>query len=88
MVPFELSSGTFDFDRADTVGVQKLDSKGVWRRVGELDTARSKPGLIVIDPTEYANPNQTRIIEESQRLRFTSHFELQSLRRREGAIEK
>lgn len=88
VVPFELSSGTFDFDRADTVGVQKLDAKGVWRRVGELDTARSKPGVVVIDPTEYANPNQTRIIEENQRLRFTSHFELQSLRRREGAIEK
>lgn len=88
VVGFELSSGTFDFDRADTVGVQKLDAKGIWRRVGELDTARSKPGVVVIDPTEYANPNQTRIIEENQRLRFTSHFELQSLRRREGAIEK
>ena len=87
-MPFELSSGTFDFDRADTVGVQKLDAKGVWRRVGELDTARSKPGVVVIDATEYANPNQTRIFEENQRLRFTSHFELQSLRRREGAIEK
>jgi serine/threonine protein kinase len=88
VVPFELSCGTFDFDRADTVGVQKLDARGVWRRVGELDTTRSKPGVVVIDPTEYANPNQTRIIEENQRLRFTSHFGLQSLRRREGAIEK
>ncbi len=88
VVPFELSSGTFDFDKADTVGVQKLDAKGVWRRIGELDTARSKSGLVVIDATEYANPNQPRIIEENQRLRFTSHFELQSLRRREGAIEK
>lgn len=88
VVPFELSSGTFDFDRADTVGVQKLDAKGGWRRVGELDTARSKPGMVVIDPTEFANPNQTRLVEENQRLRFTSHFELQSLRRRKGAIEK
>jgi hypothetical protein len=88
VVPFELSSGTFDFDKADTVGVQKLDAKGIWRRIGELDTARSKPGLVVIDATEYANPNQTRIVEENQRLRFTSHFELQGLRRREGAIEK
>lgn len=88
VVRFELSSGTFDFDRADTVGVQKLDARGAWRRVGELDTARSKPGVVVIDATEYPNPSQTRIVEENQRLRFTSHFELQSLRRREGAIEK
>ena len=88
VVQFELSSGTFDFGKADTVGVQKLDAKGVWRRVGELDTARSKPSVVVIDPTEYANPNQTRIVEENQRLRFTSHFEMQSLKRREGAIEK
>ena len=70
------------------MGVQKLDAKGVWRRVGELDTARSKPSVVVVDPTEYANPNQTRIIEENQRLRFTSHFEAQSLKRREGAIER
>ncbi|MBN9497231.1 MAG: AAA family ATPase [Alphaproteobacteria bacterium] len=88
LVPFELSCGSFDFDRADTVGVQKLDAKGIWRRVGELDTSRSKPGLVVIDPTEYANPNQTHIVEENQRLRFISHFELQSLRRREGAVRK
>lgn len=88
VVQFELSSGTFDFDRADTVGVEKLDAKGRWRRIGELDTARSKPGLVVIDPSEYVNANQARIVEEGQRLRFTSHFELQSLRRREGAIER
>lgn len=88
VVPFELSSGTFDFDRADTVSVHKLDAQGVWRRVGELDTARSKPGVVVIDSMDYANRNQTRIIEENQRLQFTSNFEYQSLRRREGAIEK
>jgi hypothetical protein len=63
-------TGTFDFDKADTIGVQKLDAKGAWRRIGELDTLRSKPGVVVIDPTEYPNPNQTRIVEENQQLRF------------------
>jgi serine/threonine protein kinase len=88
IVPFELSTGTFEFKRTDTVGVHKLDNKGLWRRIGELDTGRSKPGVVVIDPSEYANPNQTRIVEEGQPLRFTSHLEFQSLSRRKSAIQK
>jgi hypothetical protein len=44
VVPFELSSGTFDFDRADTVGVQKLDAKGTYRdaitRAGDVRADR------------------------------------------------
>lgn len=88
VVSFDLETGSFDFDKSDKVGVQKLDRKGVWRRIGELDIARSKPNVLVIDPTEYANPNQSKIVEENQRLRFTSHYEVQSFRRRESAIAK
>lgn len=88
IVPFDLASGTFDFNRNDTVGVEKLDQKGHWRRIGELDIGRSRPDRVVIDASHFGVPNHARLVSENQRLRFTSHFELQSLRRRESAISR
>jgi tRNA A-37 threonylcarbamoyl transferase component Bud32 len=88
IVPFELTSGTFDFNRNDRVGVERLDRKGHWRRIGELDISRSKPDRVLIDASELAVANQTGLVEEDQRLRFTSHFQVQSLKRRESAISR
>jgi hypothetical protein len=88
IVPFELTSGTFDFNRNDRVGVERLDRKGHWRRIGELDIGRSKPDRVLIDASELAIANQPGLVEEDQRLRFTSHFQVQSLKRRESAISR
>ncbi len=88
IVPFELTSGTFDFNRNDRVGVERLHQKGAWRRIGELDIARSRPDRILIDATELAIANQAGLVEGDQRLRFTSHFQVQSLKRRESAISR
>lgn len=88
IVPFELTSGTFDFNRNDRVGVERLDRKGFWRRIGELDIGRSKPERILIDASELAAATQSGLLEEDQRLRFTSHFQVQSLKRRESAISR
>ncbi|KSB91737.1 hypothetical protein AS593_06860 [Caulobacter vibrioides] len=86
IVPFELTSGTFDFNRNDKVGVERLDRKKQWRRIGELDIARSKPDRVVIDATDLPSARQSGLIGEEDRLRFTSHFELQSFKRRESAV--
>ncbi len=86
IVPFELTSGTFDFNRNDRVGVERLDRKGAWQRVGELDIARSKPDRVFIDAADWATTGNAALVNEEQRLRFISHFEVQSLRRRESAI--
>lgn len=86
IVPFELTSGTFDFNRNDRVGVERLDRKGTWQRVGELDIARSKPDRVFIDAAEWNATGNAGLVNEEQRLRFISHFEVQSLRRRESAI--
>jgi hypothetical protein len=86
-VEFELERGAFDFSRNDTVGVERLDDKGRWRRVGQLDL-NSNPSRILIDATETANPSQLGLIHDGQRLRFRSHFGEQSLKRRESAISK
>lgn len=84
VVPFELTSGTFDFNRNDRVRVERLDRKGIWRGIGELDIVRSRPDRVLIDPTEVAVTNQ-RLVDADQPLRFTSHFEVQSYKRRESA---
>lgn len=87
-VPLELESGVFDFSPNDTVGVQVQDRKGGWRRIGELDVRQSKPDRVVIDASETASPTRERLIEAGQRLRFVSHFEVMSLRRRTDAVDR
>ncbi|MER8499468.1 AAA domain-containing protein [Mesorhizobium sp. M1142] len=86
-VVLELESGDFDFSRNDTVGVQKQDKRGNWRRVGELDLNRSRPDLAVIDPQSGATFG-SRLVEAGQRLRFLSHFEGTSLKRRTDAVDR
>ncbi|NGP16619.1 AAA family ATPase [Devosia chinhatensis] len=88
IVPFELTSGTFDFNRNDRVGVERLDRKGAWQRIGELDIARSKPDRVFIDAADWTTTGNAALVNEEQRLRFISHFEIQSLRRRESAISR
>lgn len=87
-VALELESGVFEFARNDTVGVQRQDRKGGWRRIGELDVQLSKPELAVINATDLGTPYQGRLVDAGQRLRFVSHFEVQSLRRRTDAVDR
>ncbi len=87
-VPIELESGVFEFARNDTVGVQRQDRKGGWRRIGELDVQLSKPELAVINATDLGTPYQGRLVDAGQRLRFVSHFEVMSLRRRTDAVDR
>ncbi len=83
-VHIELESGDFDFARNDTVGVERLGHKGHWRRIGELDIQLSRPDIAVVHASDLGGT----LVEEGQRLRFSSHFEVQSLRRRTDAVER
>lgn len=86
-VVLELESGDFGFSRNDTVGVQKQDKRGNWRRIGDLDLNRSRPDLAVIDG-QGGNAFGPRLVEAGQRLRFLSHFEGTSLKRRTDAVDR
>lgn len=87
VAPFELATGVFEFDRKrDFVGVERFDEKrNEWRRVGELDLMRSKPDLAVINSDL---PDNFQLFYVDQRIRFTSHFEIESRRRRQSAISR
>ncbi|MEZ5954047.1 MAG: AAA domain-containing protein [Hyphomonas sp.] len=86
-VPLELESGVFDYARHDTVGVERQDRKGGWRRIGELDVQLTRPDMAVINANSY-NSYHGKLVDAGQRLRFISHFEVQSLRRRTNAVER
>lgn len=88
ILPLELACGTFDFNRDDKVLVERLDTNGRWRRIGYLDIARSRPDFVAIDVTRSLGQKSGRIVEEDQRLRFTSHYEITSLQRRNNAISR
>jgi hypothetical protein len=83
LIPFELGNGIFDFSKGDTVGVERLERER-WYRIGSLDL-RSRPDIILI---EGFDSSYTSHIEEGTRLRFVSHYSLQSLKRRQDAVTK
>lgn len=85
-VAVQLDAGDFEFSREDTVGVERLDRKGTWRRIGRLDLDRSKPEYAVIIADAMPPFYDSKLVEEGQRLRFVSHFEVQSYKRRSSAV--
>lgn len=87
-VPMELESGEFEFSRDDTVGVLRQDRRGRWLRIGKLDLPVSRSDMAVIDASETGVPFRSGLIEAGQRLRFVSHFEVQSLKRRTDAVDR
>jgi hypothetical protein len=87
-VPFELDSGVFDFSLSDRVGVEKQDRRAAWRRIGALDLAKSRPDLAIIIALEGRRPFKSALVGAGDRLRFVSHFEVQSLRRRSDAVDR
>jgi AAA domain len=87
-VPIELESGEFDYARHDTVGVEKQDRKGHWRRIGDLDLRLSRPDMVFISARWVGIAPGACLVEAGQRLRFVSHFEFQSLRRRKDAVDR
>jgi len=87
-VPIELESGAFEFARHDTVGVERQDKKGGWRRIGQLDLQSSRSDLAVIDASDTNMAHQAHIVDAGQRLRFWSHLERQSLKRRTDAVDR
>jgi serine/threonine protein kinase len=87
-VGFDLESGAFDFSRNDTVGVLRQDRKGGWRRIGELDIRRSHANAVLIDAADYRGRGSASLVEGGQRLKFLSHFETESLRRRTDAVDR
>lgn len=87
-VPIELESGAFEFARHDTVGVERQDKKGGWRRIGHLDLQSSRSDLAVIDASDTNVAHQVHLVDAGQRLRFWSHLERQSLKRRTDAVDR
>jgi hypothetical protein len=86
IVPFQLAMGDMDFDRMDTVAVEKLDSKGGWRKIGSLDVQKSSENMLAIHG--YADGSRGSIVRDGDRLRFQSRMENSSWQRREEATTR
>lgn len=89
VVEIDIQAGNFDFSEKDSVGIERQDRKGNWRRIGELDIKKSSGDNIFII-AHISDPAFMRsdLLYSDQRLKFTSHFEEQSRRRRKSAIER
>jgi hypothetical protein len=88
VVPFDLEIGTFDFDRDDTVLVERLDRGSRWVKIGHLELGLCGPEHIAINAWSWTARSAERLVLDGQRLRFTSHFEATSRSRREAATSR
>lgn len=83
VVPIQMVVGDMDFDRRDTVTVERLDSKGHWRKIGTLDVQKSSADTLAFQG--YADGSRGAIVRDGDRLRFQSRLENTSWQRREEA---
>lgn len=86
IAPIQLMIGSFDFDRNDTVHVEKQDPKRGWVKIGTLDLQISTSEFIAI--TGRGDSNHGPLVQDGNRLRFQSRFENTSRERREEATSR
>ncbi|EKP0314983.1 AAA domain-containing protein [Aeromonas hydrophila] len=86
-VPIELMRGHFEFDKRDRVNVERLGNDGRWRRVGILDLSKSSAELIHIEASAWLAAIGN-LVDQDQRLRFTSTMEYANITRRDAAVKR
>ncbi len=86
VLPIQMTAGELDFDRNDTVLIERWDAKGRWSRIGALDIAVSSPDFLGID--SWADSARGPLVVDGARLRFQSRYENTSRERREEATSR
>ncbi|MCH1920373.1 AAA domain-containing protein [Shewanella sp. A3A] len=86
-VPIELMRGHFEFDKRDRVDVERLGNDGRWRRIGILDLAKSSAEFIHIEAPAWLEA-AGKLVDQDQRLRFTSTMENANITRRDAAVKR
>ena len=84
-VPIELETGQIDFDREDTVYLEKKTRNGNWAKLGQVDVRQSRSDIVFVD--SFWGKELLRV-DEGTRLRFESFFTSESLKRRKDAVDK
>lgn len=84
-VPIELETGQIDFDREDTVFLEKETRNGNWAKLGKIDVRQSRNDIVFVD--SFWGRELLRV-DEGTRLRFESFFTSESLKRRKDAVDK
>ncbi len=85
---FDLLSGSFDYNRNDSVMVEREDRHGNWKPIGHLDLQRSKPDFIFVESFRPHQRGAPPLVEQGQELRFRSRMEQKSLDRRQAAVKR
>ncbi|HHZ8506200.1 TPA: AAA domain-containing protein [Morganella morganii] len=86
-VPIELMQGHFEFDKRDRVSVERLGNDGRWRRIGILDLTKSSAEFIHIEAPTWLEA-VGNLIDQDQRIRFTSTMEYANITRRHSAVKR
>jgi superfamily I DNA and/or RNA helicase len=86
VVSIEMNFGEMDFDRQDTVLIERVEPSGNLARIGYLDIALSTPSLLVFE--SWIDVSRGSLVLDGTRLRFNSRYEDTSYERRLQATER
>lgn len=88
VAPFQMEAGEFDFDKEDTVIAARFDGGTRWVKLGVVDVVGTRAGYVQIDASRAGFRPVDTIIQEGNRIRFSSHFEETSRSRRRFAVDR
>lgn len=86
MVPYAMLAGTLDYDIDEPVQVEALARSGQWRRLGNLDVARSTDKYLALETASRA-AHGTVLVNAGTELRFIGVRDADSRARRASATD-
>lgn len=84
--PVQITLGSIDFNRDDTVTVLRLGSKGEWKKIGHVDLRVTTEDFLAF--RTWLDNTRGPLLQDGNRVRLESRFESVSLERRVSAVER
>ncbi len=84
--PVQVTLGSVDFNRDDTVTVWRMGSKGEWQKIGHADLRVTTEDFLAFH--SWMDAARGPLLQDGGRVRLESRFESVSLERRVSAVQR
>lgn len=84
--PVQVTLGSIDFNREDTVTVLRMGSKGEWQKIGHVDLRATTDDFLAF--SSWMDAARSPLLRDGGRVRLESRFESVSLERRVSAVQR
>lgn len=84
--PVQVTLGSIDFNRDDTVTVFRMGSKGMWQKIGHVDLRVTTDDFLAFH--SWMDAARGPLLQDGGRVKLESRFESVSLERRVSAVQR